>query len=334
MIEVVDVTGDDEGPATEGPDVGRDAVQLLAGPGGEHDVGTGFGEGPGRAGADPAPGAGHDRGAAVEAEPVEEHGRTLPGRYVLRITVTVDDTPTPAQLDALYDAVRNSGRWAPKTAPARSPSSPTRGGRRGHGSVRAGVTVSLAHTLPVNPSPETPSPAHHHMLASGDALRLERYRGIRGQRRDYVGTEVHGMGITHLDALCHMFVRGLMYNGRAADQVTSTGALANDVMATGDGLVGPRCAARHPTRARGVDFLPGNEPITVADLEAAEAAQGSPVRSGDLLIVGGGARHAQGCAGRAARPVRRRSRRSAPRRPCRGSTSVRSRCSRATASPT
>ncbi len=111
--------------------------------------------------------------------------------------------------------------------------------------------MSLAHDFPVKPSPETPSPAHHHMLASGDARDSNGIPGYEASR-DYIGTEVHGMGITHLDALCHMFVRGEMYNGRPAGDVKSTGALSNTVMVTADGLAGRGVFLDIP-RARGVD---------------------------------------------------------------------------------
>jgi kynurenine formamidase len=124
------------------------------------------------------------------------------------------------------------------------------------------------------------------MLASGDARDSNGIPGYEASR-DYIGTEVHGMGITHLDALCHMFVRGEMYNGRPAGEVKSTGALSNTVMATADGLAGRGVFLDIP-RARAVEYLDGNTAITVADLERAEQAQGSPVRGGDLLIVGGG----------------------------------------------
>ena len=198
----------------------------------------------------------------------------------------VDDTPMPAQLDALYGALSNWGRWGDDDElGALNFLTPERRAAAG-ALVRSGVTVSLAHDFPVTPSPETPSPAHHHMLASGDARDSNGIPGYEASR-DYIGTEVHGMGITHLDALCHMFVRGQMYNGRSADEVKSTGALSNTVMTTADGLVGRGVFLDIP-RARGVDHLEGNAAITVADLEAAESAQGSPVRSGDLLIVGGG----------------------------------------------
>ncbi len=198
----------------------------------------------------------------------------------------VDDQPTPEQLDALYSALSNWGRWgADDELGALNFLTPERRAAAG-ALVRSGLTVSLAHDFPVNPSPETPSPAHHHMLASGDARDSNGIPGYEASR-DYIGTEVHGMGITHLDALCHMFVRGEMYNGRPAGDVKSTGALSNTVMATADGLAGRGVFLDVP-RARGVEALDGNTAITVADLERAEETQGSPVRSGDLLIVGGG----------------------------------------------
>ena len=69
-----------------------------------------LGEGERRRGADAAPGGGDDGDAVVETEAVQEHAGTLPGRYVARMTVpTVDDQPTPAQLDALYDALQQLG---------------------------------------------------------------------------------------------------------------------------------------------------------------------------------------------------------------------------------
>ena len=49
---------------------------------------------------------------------------------------------------------------------------------------------------------------------------------------------MHGLGTTHLDALCHMFVRGQMYNGGQPGEVPSSGATRNTVMTLADGIVG------------------------------------------------------------------------------------------------
>jgi kynurenine formamidase len=160
--------------------------------------------------------------------------------------------------------------------------------------VRQGLTVSLAHDLTTRPTSEQPSPAHHHMLASGDALNSSGVPGYQATR-DYLGTEVHGLGTTHLDALCHMFVDGQMYNGRPAAQVTSSGASANSVMGAKDGIVGRGVLLDIPG-ARGVDYLEAGDAVTLADLDNAEERQSVTVGSGDLLIISTGrdARRADG----------------------------------------
>jgi hypothetical protein len=74
VVEVIDVAGDDEGLTAERPNLGGDRFELFGRPGGQRDVRAGFGQGSGRAGTDPPSGSGHDRGAAVESETVEQHG--------------------------------------------------------------------------------------------------------------------------------------------------------------------------------------------------------------------------------------------------------------------
>jgi len=196
-------------------------------------------------------------------------------------------TPTSAELDALYQALKNWGRWGAddqrgalnhltashRTAAARL--------------VSDGLNVSLGRDLPIRPSADAPFPAHHHMLAAGDEGRTN--SGIEGYEasRDYVGTDVHGLGVTHVDALCHMFVEGEMYNGVPASEVRSDGARRNTVMALADGVVG-RGVLLDIARHRGVATIDAREPVTRAELEAAEAAAGVTVGTGDILMVGCG----------------------------------------------
>ncbi len=40
----------------------------------------------------------------------------------------------------------------------------------------------------------------------------------------FVGVAFHGMAVSHIDALCHVFVDGRMYNGHPASAVTTRGA--------------------------------------------------------------------------------------------------------------
>jgi kynurenine formamidase len=152
--------------------------------------------------------------------------------------------------------------------------------------VTEGITVSLAHDLAQQPSPENPYPAHHHMLASGDARDNTGIPGYEGSR-DYIGTDVHGLGVTHIDALCHMFVEGQMYNGAPASDVRSDGARRNTVMALSDGLVG-RGVLLDIAALSGVEHLRHDTMVTVADLEAAESSAGIRVSSGDILMIATG----------------------------------------------
>lgn len=194
--------------------------------------------------------------------------------------------PSAADVEAIFAAVRNWGRWGDDdergTLNLLTPE------RRiaAAALVRSGQSISLGHNLPVAASVETPSPAHHHMLASGDARDANGIPGYEASR-DYVGTDVHGMGITHVDALCHMFVRGEMYGGRSADLVRSTGAEANTIMAGADGLTGRGVLLDLP-RALGVAHLPGNTAVGIEQLERAERELRVDVREGDLLVVGTG----------------------------------------------
>jgi kynurenine formamidase len=204
----------------------------------------------------------------------------------LSLMSTDYDVPGTEELDELYESLKNWGRWgADDERGALNHLTPTHRSAAA-ALVRDGLTVSLARNLGTDPSPENPHPAHHHMLASGDARDSNGIPGYEAAR-DYVGLDVHGLYTTHVDALSHMFVRGEMYGGRPASEVRSDGARANTIMSMADGVVGRGVLLDVP-RALGVDFLDSGEVITVADLEATEAAQGVRAGTGDILLVAWG----------------------------------------------
>jgi kynurenine formamidase len=193
---------------------------------------------------------------------------------------------TAEELERIWDEVRNWGRFgADDERGALNFLTPERCAR-GAALAREGLRLSLAHDFPVRPSVETPVPAQHHMLVGGDARDAN---GIPGYEAagDYVGTPVHGLGLTHVDALCHMFVRGEMYNGVPASEVRSNGARRNSILAAADGIAGRGVLLDVP-RARGVEYLGPGDAIGADDLEAAERAQGVRVGPGDLLLVSTG----------------------------------------------
>ena len=202
------------------------------------------------------------------------------------VSATPLPVPSPGELEHIYEDVRNWGRWGDDDERGTLNFLTPEVRARALALPRDGIVLSLAHDLAVAPSPETPEPAQHHMLAAGDARDASGIPGYEASR-DYFGTAVHGLGITHVDALCHMFVRGEMYNGVPAQAVRSDGATRNTLMTLADGLVGRGVLLDVP-RAHQVEFLEANEAIGIADLEAAERAQRLAVRSGDILVVSTG----------------------------------------------
>ena len=191
--------------------------------------------------------------------------------------------PSTAELDAMYEQLKNWTRWGAGDERGTLNLLTDECRRAAASLVVTGETISLAHDLGTDPSPENPHPAHHHMLASGDARDSNGIPGYEAAR-DYVGLDVHGLYTTHVDALSHMFVRGEMYGGRPASEVRSDGARSNTILSMADGVVGRGVLLDVP-RAVGVDFFDTDAVVTVAELEATEAAQGVQVGSGDILLV-------------------------------------------------
>jgi kynurenine formamidase len=200
--------------------------------------------------------------------------------------VTAASTVTPEQLHELFGSLKNWGRWgSDDERGALNHLTPERR-RTAADLVRDGLSVSLARDMPLNPSPEVPYPAQHHMLTAGDARHNTGQPGYEASR-DYIGSHVHGLGVTHIDALCHMFVAGHMYNGVPAEEVRSDGARANTVMTLADGIAGRGVLLDIP-RARGVSHLEGDDIVTQDDIDRAEASAGLEVGAGDILLVSTG----------------------------------------------
>ena len=75
------------------------------------------------------------------------------------------------------------------------------------------------------------------------------------------------MANSHIDALCHVFVDGQMYNGFPASDVTSVGARRNSIEAAFDGIVGRGVLLDIP-RLRGVEWLEPGDAIAPDELDA------------------------------------------------------------------
>jgi kynurenine formamidase len=140
--------------------------------------------------------------------------------------------------------------------------------------VRRGRTVSCARPLDTIAAPDNPGPVTHLMVGTA----------TEGYGADYFALAPHGYATSHIDALCHIFHEGTLYNGYPIDSVTAHGATRLGIHQLRRGVVTRGVLLDIPA-LRGVDALAPGEAVFPNELEAAEEQAGLRVRAGDLLVV-------------------------------------------------
>lgn len=192
---------------------------------------------------------------------------------------------SPDRMRQVYENVKNWGRWGAEDERGALNLITPEKLREAAACVISGETVSCALELAVQPSVENPNPALHMMIQAGDDCLIP---GVNFESvMDFVGVAFHGMATSHMDALCHVFVDEQMYNGFSKHEVKSTGARRGSIMCAKDGVVSRGVLLDIP-RSLGVDWLEPTHAVSVAELEAAEEAQGVRAASGDILLFGTG----------------------------------------------
>lgn len=93
---------------------------------------------------------------------------------------------------------------------------------------------------------------------------------------------------TQWDSLAHVVFENKIYNGFGADQVSSKGALKNDITHAAAEPAGRGILLDMP-RLMGVEWLEPGTAITGEDLDAALVAEGITVQKGDFVLVRTGA---------------------------------------------
>jgi len=191
---------------------------------------------------------------------------------------------TKSDMKALFDRVSNWGRWGKDdergTLNYLTPERTAAAAKL----VRAGRTVSCARNFPTRPGPENPTPALHHMVVGGDDPCAHGVPGLEATL-DFIGIAYHGLASSHIDALCHVFVEGKMYNGfDGREEVRSTGARRGSIMSAQHGICGRGVLLDIP-RLRGMPYVDPGKPVTAGELSAAETAQNVKVGEGDILLV-------------------------------------------------
>ena len=136
-------------------------------------------------------------------------------------TLTPPAPVTLADFDAMFEAVKNWGRWGPDdergTLNYLTPDKVAAAGAL----VRSGRTVSMA--IPINKAagPDNPNPAVHLMSQMHDIPVSESGLSFG---MCFLGMASHGDCHTHVDALNHVAYRGQLYNGKPASLLTSRGS--------------------------------------------------------------------------------------------------------------
>jgi len=200
------------------------------------------------------------------------------------LTLCLSVMPAPAQqrvdrvtLDRWMQDLSNWGRWGKDDqlgtvnliTPAKRKSAAAL--------VKEGYAVSLSSNAETEKSADNPFPFGHEMISTGADP-----KPMFGM--DIYTTRYHGLVLTHLDALSHMFYQGKMYNGYSQEQVDKQGAHQLAVTAYKNGLVSRGILMDIP-RLKGVKYLEPSTPVYPADLDAWEKKAGIKVDSGDIVFI-------------------------------------------------
>jgi kynurenine formamidase len=192
--------------------------------------------------------------------------------------------PAPVTLrefDEIFEAVKNWDRWGPDDELGTLNYITPDMVRAAAGLVRSGRRATMSIPMSTVAGPDNPSPVIRYVVQAHD---IDIGSSGMTMASDFVGLAFHGDCHTHMDALCHVAYKGLVYNGRPAHEVmTSQGATALDVTAYSEGLVGRGVLLDVP-RFRGVPWLEPGEAVTRAELEEVERAQGVRLGEGDILV--------------------------------------------------
>ncbi len=198
------------------------------------------------------------------------------------------------EFEEIFESIKNWGRWgADDERGALNLITPDKI-RQSGATIKAGRTISCAAPMPTTPDVDNPTPVMNLMLRAADMTPSD---APFGGNVDYLMTPVHGPANTHIDAFCHIIYKGKLYNGVDASTVKSTGAEALSISATAANGIVSRAILLDIPRLKGLDWLEPGSFVMNADLEAAEAAAGVRVESGDILLIRNGARTYRGVHG-------------------------------------
>src|SRR5215469_5663321 len=184
----------------------------------------------------------------------------------------------PNELRQVLDKISNWGKWGKDDERGALNYITNRKRAEAAALAQSGEVLSMALPLATAPAPDNDSPVVHLMIQS-DAPEP----GVGGCA-DYFAISHHGFMTTHLDALCHVFWNGRMYNGFNAAEVGFHGAKKCAIEVVRPGVISRGVLLDIP-KLRMVEWLEPGERVFPEDLDRAEKDHKLHVEEGDVLLV-------------------------------------------------
>ncbi len=192
---------------------------------------------------------------------------------------SISETPamSRADFDQLMKDVSNWGRWGSDDQLGTLNLITPEVRRKAAELVGDGISLSMALDVDKEKHLLNPFPFEHEVQVLD--LAGHRWAG------DRYGVFYHGSAYSHLDGLQHVAHKGMLYNGMPIDSIPPEGTERLGVQNIGVSGIFARGVLIDLPQYLGIDFVPAGTAISVADLEAWEAASGVTVSSGDVLLI-------------------------------------------------
>ena len=146
------------------------------------------------------------------------------------------------------------------------------------GLVKKGRSVSLSRPLPVAPAGDNPRPAQHYMHKEARP-----FEG--GAAMDYYGVFYHGTATTHIDALCHVWNKDGMWDGKNPEEIIKFGgATYGTVDEWKNGILTRGILLDIPLH-RNAPYVTTDNPVHGWELEDVAKSQGIEILPGDAVFV-------------------------------------------------
>ncbi|MCL2060119.1 MAG: cyclase family protein [Oscillospiraceae bacterium] len=194
------------------------------------------------------------------------------------------DIMTEGAFDALFESLKNWGRWGADDERGTLNYITPDAVKAAAALVTSGRSVSMSIPIDTEAGPDNAHPAIHYMAAAHDIDTEQGAQGFQGFATDFLGMQFHGDCHTHLDALCHISYKGLLYNGVPASVVSTAGAGRLDVTAYAHGVAGRGVLIDVP-RHRGIKWMEPGDSVTAGEIEAIERAENVRLGQGDIMLL-------------------------------------------------